>query len=145
MNSRTKQLLLPGLIGITVSIVAPVLLLWTVQWFRFHSFGDGAPHHLAFKFEFLIAYPLGGAVAAYLCRRAGGPRSSRIAVALLPAAAYFSCVVLVLSSGLIEPGHFITGAGFAQVMSQAVLQPAALLLLGALPFLIPSHHEKPIS
>ena len=74
MNSRTKQLLLPGLIGMTVSIVAPVLLLWSVQWFRFHSFGDGAPHHLAFRFEFLIAYPFGGAVAAYLCRRAGGTR-----------------------------------------------------------------------
>ena len=89
MDSRTKQLLLPGLIGMTVSIVAPVLLLWSVQWFRFHSFGDGAPHHLAFKFEFLIAYPLGGAVAAYLCRRAGGPRWSRIAVALLPRSRLF--------------------------------------------------------
>ncbi len=142
MNSRTKQLLLPGLIGMIVSIVAPVLLLWAVQWFRFHSFGDGAPH-VAIRGDFLFAYLFGGAAGAYLCRRAGGTRLSRIAVALLPAAVYFCCVVLVLSSGLIEPGHFITGAGFGRAMYQAVLQPAALLLLGALAFLIPGRHEKP--
>lgn len=135
MNTRTKQLLLPGLASITVAIFAPVLLIWTVEWFRFHSFGDGAQHHVAFRFGFVVAYFLGGGIGAYLCRRSGGSPLSRIVVAVLPAIAYLACVLIVLTAKLVEPGHFTTPQGFFTVMYQAVLQPAALLLVGALPFL----------
>ena len=131
MNSRTKQLWLPGLINLTTAML--VLLFEVHQnlnpWiYTTHSLF--VPVYL----PWLVSLPLCGALSAYLCRRAGGDLMARLTTAAFPAVAYLACFALVFLITLFGT-HTAPLTAFAVVVCGWVVVPAAASLLGALPFL----------
>jgi len=133
MGNRIKHLWLPGSFSVAATTA------WLVLLYR-----AGAPVQrlgsmpVLLYVPWLVALPCFGAAAAYLSRRTGGARVTRIIAALLPAILAFGFGALALLSSLVvEPNVFILhhpaylGFGF---FSWIVL-PASGLLLGATPFL----------
>jgi hypothetical protein len=142
MNERTKQLWFPALVSVTLAnLLLFALTHASLDPRRMASRSTSLHPGLALAFEllpWLVAQPLIGAAAAYISRRAGGKRSSRIIAALFPALVMLAlwCVVVPIGAVaqqnvfvLSHPGLFILGAiPFAVV-------PGTALLLGALPLL----------
>ncbi len=135
MNRRTKQLWLPGLINLTAAML---VLLFEVR-LDFHprvltEHSGTMLFYIPFYVPWLASLPFCGALAAYVCRRAGGDPWTRLASASFPAAAYLGFFALVLPIACFGP-HFVPWGAVAVVVCAWVLIPGAALLLGALPFL----------
>jgi hypothetical protein len=137
MNSRTRQLWLPGLASFWTAMACELAL------------GGGPRHggslshsHLAqLKFGlWLIAQFACGALGAYLSRRAGGRRSARLAAGLFTSLVWLTAMLMVLSICAIARAM---GLGFAALDLTVLLKPVLVvalvpsvaMLAGALPFL----------
>jgi len=131
MNDRSKHLWLPGLASL---IAAAVLLVLEIRLGIRDAFVH-LPLAMTAIFPWLANMLLSGGVAAYLSRRGGGTRRSRLTSALFPAGAFFVCFCLVFVARLFEADPFITLSAFAITACNWVLLPGVALLLGALPFL----------
>jgi len=131
MNHRTKSLWIPAL----ASTLGASLTQATMQWMgvRPHLVWTG-PVAMSFYWPWLATLPVFGALGAYLSRRAGGPVRSRLLACLAPVLWLF---VLTLLTEPIE----LASRGFSHLpyycygMTNWVVIPGMLLLLGALPFL----------
>jgi hypothetical protein len=135
MNPRTKQLWLPGLINLTAAMLVSLFEVHLDFHPRVLTEHSGTMlFYIPFYTPWLASLPFCGALAAYLCRRAGGDLWTRLASASFPAAAYLGFFALVLPIACFGP-HFVPWATVAVVVCAWVLMPAAALLLGALPFL----------
>ncbi len=136
VNSRTKNFWLPGLVNLAASMVWLMILQLTIghvrmQWVHNHVL-------IATYVAWLGAQPLCGALGAYMSRRAGGQRRSRLAAGLFPSIAllvvFFWIAVIAL---FVERNHFVLDHPlyFTMVAFPWVILPATALLVGALPFL----------
>jgi hypothetical protein len=134
MNHRTKQLWLPAMINLTIAMAVltfEVRMDLHPQFYVTHS-----PAMLIYvPWIWIVSLPFCGALAAYLCRRAGGDRLVRLATASFPAAGYFGCFILVLLVAQFGPDAPVAWGAVGILVSTWALMPAAALLLGALPFL----------
>ena len=134
MNHRTRQLWLPGLINLTIAMAVLMFEVRTDLHPRFYI--THAPAMLVYiPWVWILSLPFCGALAAYLCRHAGGGRLARLATASLPAAGYFGCFILVLLVAQFGPDAPVPWGAVGILVSTWALMPAAALLLGALPFL----------
>ena len=134
MNHRTKQLWLPGMINLTIAMAVltfEVRMELHPQFYSTHS-----PAMLIYiPWVWILSLPFCGALAAYLCRHAGGDRLARLATASFPAAPYVGCFVLALLVARFGPDEAIPWSAVGILVSTWALMPAFALLLGALPFL----------
>ena len=134
MNNRTKQFWLPALVSLAIS---EGVLLGV-------SFAVANNAHLLMigpkliYLPWMASMPFAGAAGAYLSRRAGSERKTLLAASLFPA---------IMALGFIFTGiaiTLITGARIfarpqwfyaSMALAVGVVVPAALLLLGSVPFL----------
>jgi hypothetical protein len=145
MNNRTKQLWLPGLASFWTAMICEIALSRL-------GFGPltGGPMFRFFLPQlnyvvWLIAELCCGALGAYLSRRAGGTRSTRLFAALFSSAVLLTTMVIVI--GICAVGR-ATGLAFTTLdltmlikpVVMVVLVPSVAMLLGALPFLSDDKH-----
>ena len=136
MNRRTKTLWLPGLVAFATASISLMVLerfayLRPRLWVK-----DGGM--LAIYFSWWLLLPFCGAAAAYLSRRAGGPRLVCAAASLFPSIMMLAVFCFVLPvSVLIERNRFVMQHPLYFLLSIAnwTLIPGLALLLGAVPFL----------
>jgi hypothetical protein len=125
MNTRTKALWLPGLIGLTASM-AWMMILQRAS-LRPSLPGPWLHSGLAFLWYFvwLISQPVFGAAAAYLSHRAGSERRTELIATLFPSIVMFGLwVVLVV---------FIVVTRYSHVSHQWPLVFAGVFLWSILP------------
>jgi len=136
MNDRSKQFWLPGLVTLTASMLW-LMMLQRVSWNPERSSFHGSPPLMPYLI-WLITQPVFGACAAYLSRRAGGSRRSRLAAGLFPSMAMLGVLVFALLTGLfVEKNPFIwKHPGYVALgFLPWVIFPAISLLIGTVPFL----------
>ncbi len=142
MNARVRNLWLPGFVCL-VSAMALVMILGSIG-VRPHLLAVGSLSVVLYL-PWLAALPLLGAATSYWSRRAGGQRFARIAAALFPAFAMLAvCCFVVITSAIFEPNAFIIThpVSIVVTVSNVVVVPAAALLLGSVPFLLPAHRQQ---
>jgi len=142
MNARVRNLWLPGFVCL-VSAMALVMILGSIG-VRPHLLAAGSLSVVLYL-PWLAALPLLGAATSYWSRRAGGQRFARIAAALFPAFAMLAvCFFVVITSAIFEPNAFIIThpVSIVVTVSNVVVVPAAALLLGSVPFLLPAHRQQ---
>jgi len=136
MNQRSRTLLLPGLITLTLASVSlMVMQLFAFSTPRVHWVDGGA---VAIGFVWLASLLPCGALGAYLSRRAGGSRWNSIIASLFPSLIMLGVFCTVLPIGvLIERNPFILHHPryFGLALLVWIIVPGAALLLGALPVL----------
>ncbi len=141
MNNRTKRLWLPGLVNIAIALVLPTGLLIALTHL-------GVEPRLSYArlvgSLWLLASAFGGAMGAYLSRRAGGKPFARLASALFPVAVFvvtigFVCGFIVLVHSFL-PSQFTPWRELARAFPMTSIYGAASLL-GALPFLRSRAHS----
>jgi pheromone shutdown protein TraB len=137
MNHRTKRLWVPGLVSTAIALVLPILLLMTLTRFGVEP---GRKYATTIGALWLLASAFGGAIGAFLSRRAGGKPFARLASALFPVVVFvvaigFVCgfIVLARSFGAYQLAPW---RELARVLPTISVY-GAVLLLGALPFLRP--------
>lgn len=131
MNNRTKTLWAPGLITLTGSMAWRLVLQRTItppQTLLNHAGLSLMPYLV-----WLGPLPLLGAASAYLSRRVGGDRSTRLAAALLPSIVMIPFWI-ALATRMSHPSPRQFFGLFCGLLYWIVI-PGAALLLGALPFL----------
>ena len=134
MNHRTKQLWLPGMINLTIAMAVLMFEVRTDLHPRFYI--THSPAMLVYiPWVWILSLPFCGALAAYLCRHAGGDRLARLATASFPVVGYFGCFILALLVAPFAPDGPIPWSAVGILVSSWALVPAIALLLGALPFL----------
>jgi len=134
MNHRTKQLWLPGMINLTIAMA--VLMFEVRRDLHPRFYVTHSPATLIYiPWVWILSLPFCGALAAYLCRHAGGDRLARFAAASFPVVGYFGCFILALLVAPFAPDGPIPWSAVGILVSTWALMPAAALLLGALPFL----------
>jgi hypothetical protein len=136
MNDRSKQFWLPSLVTLTASMVW-LMMLERVSWNPERTSFHGSPPLMPYLI-WLITQPAFGACAAYLSRRAGGSRRSRVAAGLFPSIAMLGVLVFALLTGIfVEKNPFILKhPGYVALgFLPWVIFPAMALSLGILPFL----------
>jgi hypothetical protein len=140
MNNRTKQLWLPGMAAFWATMACEAAL---------GKLGDGAisgghffnPLNTALSYSvWLVSQLLCGALAAYLSRRAGGTRLTRVGAALFTSAILLTTMAIVITICAIgrATGLAFTTLDFMLLIKpvvMVVLVPSIAMLLGALPFL----------
>lgn len=140
MNDRTKQLWLPGMAAFWATMGCEVAL---------SRIGDGAisgghlfnPHNSTLFYSvWFLAQLVCGALAAYLSRRAGGTRATRIGATLFTSAVLLTTMVIVITICAVgrATGLAFTTLDFTLLIKpvmMVVLIPSGAMLLGALPFL----------
>lgn len=140
MNNRTKQLWLPGMAAFWLAMACEVAL---------GKLGTGVlsegrllnPHGTAiFYGVWLLAQLACGALAAYLSRRAGGTRSTRVGAALFTSAILLITMAIVITICAVgrATGLVFTTLDFMLLVKPVVtvvLLPSVAMLVGALPFL----------
>jgi hypothetical protein len=140
MNDRTKQLWLPGMAAFWLSMACEGAL---------GRLGGGAIsgahffnplNRAVFYGIWLLVQLAGGALAAYLSRRAGGTRSARLGSALFTSAIWFATMMIVITICAVgrATGLAFTTLDFMPLIKPVfvvVLIPSAAMLLGALPLL----------
>lgn len=98
MNHRTKALWLPGLIGLTASMVWLMIL----QQMTLKPGMPGPWLHAGLAFMpylvWLFSQPVFGAAGAYLSRRAGAERRTELTASLFPAIVMFGVWVVLVAS-----------------------------------------------
>ena len=140
MNNRTKHLGLPGFAGFWTAMICELAL-------NRLGFGPltGGPmfHYRLPQFNYLIwlIAEFGcGALAAYLSRRSGGARSTRVAAALFTSGILLATMIIVIAICAIgrAAGLAFASLDFMLLIKPVVivvLLPSAAMLAGALPFL----------
>ena len=132
MNHRTKTLWLPGLIGLTASMVW--LMILQRATLKPTMTGPWLHSGLAFMpyLVWLISQPLFGAAGAYLSRRAGGEPRTELTASLFPAIVMFgvwwvlvACIVVTRYSHVSHQWPLV----FAGALFWSIL-PGLSLLLG---------------
>lgn len=140
MNNRTKQLWLPGMAAFWLAMASEMALA---------RLGDGpiSGGHLFNPFNTGIYYgmwllaQLGcGALAAYLSRRAGSTRSTRVGAALFTSTIWFATMLIVITICAIgrATGLAFTALDFTLLIKPVVMVvvvPSIAMFVGALPFL----------
>ena len=132
MNSRTKQLWLPGLLSLAASmgwmmilqkVISPAQTPWK------HAGVPVLPYLL-----WAITLPLIGAASGYLAHRAGSSRPARFAAVLFPSIVMSPIWLFILAGS----HHPVQWANFCLGVLFWVVAPGAALLAGAWPFLTTS-------
>jgi hypothetical protein len=146
-SQRTKRFWLPGL----STMIAASLLLFVADivydWSRFFTQmglrpqyllqADSAPGRIFYGW-WLLANFLCGALGAFLSRRAGGTRTTRVVTGAMPAMTMFGlCAVVVPITFLItrQAAPSLHPADVGWALCVWVVAPAIALLLGSAPFL----------
>jgi len=154
MNQRTKCFWLPGFVSLTV---ATLFLLAVDAMHDPFSFFPHDPSYFftkislqpqclvrmdsgpgrTFYFAWLVAQILFGALGAFLSRRAGGARTTRILAGALPALITFGLFAVLVPVTFLIERKAVTAhpADFALAIFVWLVAPAITLLLGAAPFL----------
>jgi len=136
MNERTKRFWLPGLATLTASMLWLMILQhsnWNSERVPFHAHPLLTPYLI-----WLFTQPLFGAVGAYLSRRAGGRRVTRLAAGIFPSLAMLGLLVFVALTALfVERNPFVWKhpGYFALIVFPWAVFPAIALLVGVVPFL----------
>ena len=136
MNHRTKTLWLPGLLGLTASMVWLMILQRASVEPRMPWLHSG----LAWKpyLVWLISQPVFGATSAYLSRRAGGERRNEVTASLFPAIVMLGLWCFVIAGAiLIERNPYVIRQwpmALAGALVWSVF-PGLSLLLGRFVFL----------
>jgi hypothetical protein len=97
MRNRVRQLWLPGLLALLLSI----LLLMSIQRIGFPPYvtGSGAGSVLLY-WPWLLSLPVFGALAAYVSFRAGASRARALLASVFPSAALATAFLLMFPIGL---------------------------------------------
>jgi hypothetical protein len=132
MNYRTRTLWLPGLATLATAAIL-LLLLQHVSFIQPKVLRVGE-EALGFDFRWLVLLPIGGAVGAYLSKRAGGRLSNSLMAALFPVIVMLGSFCIFLAIALLEGNGFIRGHVWYLGLSLIdwTLVPSVPLLLGAL-------------
>lgn len=137
MNARTRQLWVPGLVSLATSMVFLTILIQISMQPRYLG---RSPLQMVLL-PWLALLPLCGAGGAYLSRRGGGYRWTRIAAGLFPTILLFVlCSILVITHLLVPAQPRLWYGSLA--LTLGIILPTASLLLGALPFLGSRGHEN---
>ena len=145
MNTRTKQLWLPGLASFWTAMICEVAL----NRLSFGPLSGGPLFHDRLPevnyVVWLIAEFGCGALGAYLSRRAGGPRSARLFSALFTSSVLLTTMIVVtgICAAARAMGLGFTTLDFGMLVKpvlEVVVMPGAAMLAGALPFLSDSKH-----
>lgn len=131
-KTRTQTLWLPGLVGLTASMVW--LMILQRMTLRPGMPGPWLHAGLAFKpyLVWLIAQPLIGATGAYLSHRAGGDGLTELTASLFPSIVMFG-VWVVFVAGIVVTRYSHVSHQWALVLAVVLnwsILPALLLLLG---------------
>jgi hypothetical protein len=136
VNNRTKQLWLPGLASFWTAMICEISLGGdSLTGNLFHS------HETQLLYGMWLTGQLGcGALGAYLSRRAGGPRSARLAAALFTSSILVTTMAIVICICGVARAM---GLGFVSLemtmlvkpVIVVILVPSAAMFVGALPFL----------
>ena len=107
MTNRVKQLWLPSLATLIVSMILLPVLGWL--GLNPHFFFLRGPHDRAYVFPiytaWLLLLPFVGALGAYLSNRAGGTKRAVVISGIFPAFAFFAVLLLVIPfMGILEHG-----------------------------------------
>lgn len=135
MNGRTKRIWAPGLVVFAASMV------WMMALQRFH-FATRAPwaHSglpMPMYLLWLLPQPVFGGIGAYLSRRAGGGRESRLVSSLFPSIVMFVMICGVIAFGIFaEKNPHIMQQPFNILLTflSWVVLPGIALLFGGLLF-----------
>ncbi len=140
MNDRTRRLWLPGLASFLAAVVVEATLAkWSYQpRMLFRSHVTQIMYGL-----WLVAQLFCGAIGAYLSRRAGGPRSTRLGAALFTPAILLSAILSIVGVSVIAraTGLWRQDSGSVHLLvlfrdiAIGVLIPSVAMVIGALPFL----------
>ncbi len=137
MKTRLWTLWIPGLI----SGVLAALALTVIQKTSFRPVVTSSElQPMVFYYPWFFVLPPVGAIAAYLCRRAGGSVRLRLVVAAFPCLGLLAPLIL---SGIFAIGATLfTGESTTRLVLMILqfitvwgILPAAALLVGAVPFL----------
>lgn len=147
LNERTKRLWLPGftsmfaagLFFFAASIVSDPSRFTTEIGLRPQSVlrleaGLGR----TFYFSWVIAHLLFGAVGAYMSRRAGGTRGTRILAGMFPALAmFFLCGIVIPITAFAQHNMFVERHPLTLIFGAVIWAgiPGIALLAGSAPFL----------
>jgi hypothetical protein len=130
MNQRIRTLWLPSLVSLLGVMTWRLILEQTVlpsQTLLNHA-GLSLRHQLLW----LAGLPLFGAASAYLSRRAGGSRNTRLTAALSPAIVMIP-IWAVLATRMSHPSPHQWFGLFCGILNW-IVTPGLALLLGAIPF-----------
>ena len=136
MNKRTKSLWLPALASFAAASLFLLVLTHISLQPRFLVRLPGLGR--SFYIEWLCAQILFGALGAFLSRRAGGTRTTRIVAGTFPAIVQFGLWAFwIPASALLEHNAFVLDhpLWYAFGIFIWVVPPGIALLLGAAPFL----------
>lgn len=136
MNARTRQLWLPGLVSLATSMFFLMILIQISMQPRYLG---RSPLQMVLV-PWLALLPLCGAGGAYLSRRGGGYRWTRLAAGLFPTILLFILCSILVVTHLIVPAQPRLWYG-SLALALGIVLPSASLLLGALPFLRSREHE----
>jgi hypothetical protein len=133
MNTRTKQLWLPGLVSLTSAMIllAPLITISMQPRFLGRS-----PLEMVLL-PWLALLPLCGASGAYLSRRGGGSPRARLVAGLFPTIALLTLGSILVVTRLLTfalPQWWYGSVALAV----GILFPSVSLLIGAAPFLKPA-------
>lgn len=137
MNNRTKSFWLPALASFTAAslfLLALTKISMQPQSLIRLSSGLGRP----FYFGWVAAQILFGALGAFLSRRAGGSRTTRILAGIFPAIVMFLLwAVVIPASAIAEHNAFVLNHPlyYALGIFVWVVPPGVALLAGTVPFL----------
>ena len=137
MNNRTKSFWLPALASFTAAslflLVLTKISMQAQSLIRLSS-GLGRP----FYFGWVSAQILFGALGAFLSRRAGGSRATRVLAGIFPAIVMFVLwAVVIPASAVAEHNAFVLNHPlyYALGIFVWVVPPGVALLVGTAPFL----------
>lgn len=136
MNARTKQLWLPGLVSLATSMIFLMILIQISMQPRYLG---RSPLQMVLL-PWLALLPLCGAGGAYLSRRGGAYRGTRLAAGLFPTVVLFvlGSILVITHLVVLAPPRLWYGL---LAVTLGIVLPTVSLLLGALPFLRPRGHE----
>ncbi len=132
MNQRTRKLWIPGLFSLLTASGSLAVLLWVSMQSRFVWLPKAA------FLGWILLLPLSGALGAYLSRRAGGERTSRILAGVFPSITLFVALAIVFVVALfVERNRFVLEhpAGVLVPFLGWIVMPAVSLAVGTVPFL----------
>jgi len=132
MNDRIRHLWLPGLASFAAAVICEFLLArWSYQPVMLLR-----PHLTQPRSLWIVAQVLCGALGAYLSRRAGGTRSTRLCAALFTSVVLLDAIVIRICLATGWNLGFLALATFIKTIRIFIVIPTAAMLVGALPFLI---------
>ncbi len=136
MNTRTRQILLPGMMSLVLSVVWQTMV--STSGIYHPTVILLGPHALVLYLPWLLALPLIGAASALWSRTEGGSPRRRLFAASAPAALIGALLLATFLLGFVVDRHLDTWLRFGSLgvwLLGWVIIPGTALLLGAAPFL----------